>query len=1653
MEQPALPSDPVIPPPPPRASDISVVSLLVDLVRRLSPTPDAAPDALADRPTLTRLSTASGEWWNDAAPAPGSGRLRGRVARAMTTLLETSITSPLKAASNVTPADVEDRLAAALLTMRIEYGHEDAARQLENRTAWIARRVEKRTRSAPAGASAGTLALALAFPCTEHQLISMARTGFAVQSTVAAGFAFGVPVHGVAQETLRAVMHLLLAVARPRPAQPAMAPDLIPPPLHAPLDPAAAIGAGLVDYTYAAQNPSLAGALAGDPWRVVYSPGTYAAVESRFDESGARAQAQGDASSDLSRQVWDGTLASLDLPPIGQPAAGGGVASMMRPAVGSSIPGEPNPAIGMPGFPPVDARIFLPTIAEDAPPPDLLDWLPPAPPGYAATPGGGGGGGGPPSDPSWSSSSFSGVPPSHLSWLGTSFSAPSLPPPPPSGGGAPDATATSTETWELGHNSSLVPQPGGDLGTPESIDLAQWLDAGRPGTTDATRRPLLTWEAVGRLATTTDQPAIPIQPPLSYFGPNDLVSPFLTEASPAVHDALYRRFFADPAVDPSRTAGPALDGDVLVRHVHQLLAGIESPTFRWMETPSMPERISGEDFAPRTLEFGFRAESGGPPRVAGFSLGIVQCMLDRFIAIASVLRRLELAATDLRRNVRNVGFFGCALAQSLDEVVDAVRADILALRGEKLGLRQMFVRLAGVEQLLARIAGAVRSTPKKLYQLPAEGSALVDYFVRAVQATDLLHSPAPAAGSPAANLVDAPPATAFVWWAQHTLARLVAPLMHWLRQFAASREPSAGRTASLLAEVSDPYREFPVVWTAPYDPRSPESSFWTTGFQPHATRAAQLHLFPPAAFLAATDIQRVASTLPGVPPGLTAWLADLAWPRTFPQLARVDDVRAQHASVVRASLADSARRIAEARASAAGHAAQIADAGAARRAAHERRWHAAAQASARANAERKRKLLAELQAFAAERKALADEAAAREGIAEVHRIRAHLQSAERWARLVEAEKARLLAEYEAKIAAARKEVERIAWRRKRLALQPVRRGIVRRDEGVVAGVEDAPSSPSVMSVDGAAEEAEDAVEAAMSAMSIASPAVPMPPSPSVRPSPVGVLEPAAETESEVMDVDTVAAASDDGRSSVAPMDVDADASAPAPAPAPEPAATSDTFIDISASSLGLDPMGASELSAAASQFAWNGGAEPSGLISFRSDAPPTTSTSETAADTTKQSAADDEDEDLLSTISPTTMPFALAHQVFRRTLAANLKLTEYALLAHYLADPALGEQFALLRGYFLLDDAGFRANVVDALFDPAKRGQDLGILLARVLDDVPALSFAVNYDAVSSDVHDPKFFDLISLDMPARSPQHGMLVTPTVLAKYNRVFQFLLRVLYLEATAKSLFRFTRDLRQQHRPPPAITPLPSTVAATLTAIHAHIAAIDARLGAFRIEAQHTAAAYWGYAADAAVGESWRAMQAVLRDAANGVAGVATADTDETLADRLAAAPLASVRALHDLHDRALDGILFRCFLRRRQANLQAAFNAQLRTALTVQHVAQQYAHLRAKYLTSLLPGALARQGHAAVRVAEDLVPGLEGMAARLADVHAQIDELATTFRQYAGSTARILRSLEAKSGGAAGVYAAAKEEGAGLDALLVRLDFNGFFESAAAETRG
>ncbi|KAI9219072.1 hypothetical protein BC828DRAFT_186170 [Blastocladiella britannica] len=1597
-----------------------------------------------------RVSTAADN------PVPDNGplaQLRGAPARAYAVLLETTMASTLKAGAFDVTADMADTaLARVLLAMRapplMKYDRADRAEAL---AIWCLETHDNAQWSNDTMRAMVLLLAECAQPGHDH------GTTQSNQSTTTVLAAWSDPlgaslstIQGESADSSGSSSQHTLTVAVVN-----------------------ATDDGLVEHSVLRANPRYAAAtVAGgssDPWRIVYS-------DASFRGPGSLAP----MTTTTSELIHSGSPWDLGL--TWRP----GAAHLMR-------PGAPLLEGHSPFAAPAEGQLLdIPRLG-DTGPTSIMDWVS-VPSALDSTP------------------AYSFSQPSATAGTSSSMSSSRRPPRPPTIAAVGQLFSRlenwdeldATQSWELaipGRSLSAITQPAVDVSIgqlppapPTSLSrlasplhgshqLQQDKKLSRRRVLDPTfagqrhLTPLLSWDhSVPRRPTNIGTPAVLPAPPM---GGTAIVSPFLSEASEQVQQAVVDRAYRSGAA----AADGLMDEDLLVRHTLLLVCGIENATFAWVHRATEPRQ------QPPSTWTGFRMRNPDRPvRTARLSHGAVMGMIDRFLMVGSTLRRLELAANDLRDRVREHGFVVAAVAAAIDEIVDEFRHAALNARPDdghgntvRPPLRALHRQLGSVATALSQLAMMLGSSPTHLHRISVTGLDFLNILSREVAAATSVGSPSFSVeqSSDLPTLGALPESSdLYASWVQLIFQRCLAPALRWIRQLVATVDDP--RTLGSTWNAIDPHREFPVVWTGPGPTVADQTSaFWASEFQLlEPGKEAESLLMANSDLQRLVDLQKALSLLPPDPvPALTAWAATLLWPETSEAAAALDDNSVWHAHHVHAVLSQSASAIEQARAAAQARAQQLGATAADTHAAQIASWHAR-RTSVRAAADRrKRALMAELRGLDAARIARVAAVRRREVADDVARLRAELARQGRWDRTVEQEKHRLLDQYEARIQAVRRETDQISGRRRAMA---VRRARERADRaGVLPGLPalftPAPTSP-LPSHDGPVE---------MEAMVITEPE-PVAVSPSVEDQGLsGVFN--QDTTLDLLPLAQDAMSDDHVTEMEAPSPPPQQ---PLPAPLPVPTVTDQGQEELSTTWIGsslpglllsskhplsdamlaaqeqLLPTAARPVSATNTSDKTKSSRSPS-TVTRLGDTSGSSSSSSSSGSSSRSSLAvsgptiaqdEDEQNDEKRLAPATPLPFSFATVTFHRYLKDNLALAEYAVLATILACPTLSQDLHRLHDYFFVHEPQFAERISQSLIHfvgaPIAPGRDLNSDMVRVLDGVSRVGFATpGAHQLSSEPYDPRFYDFVTLTFQTTRPLWSIITTPLI-AQCNRIFRLRVQLIYLHEATKSLFVTERQIAQLPIP---LSQLPTTIEPTLSAIHILMDGIDARLGRFRVEAQHFSAALSGYVSDSAIAEPWHELAVAIEDARDQVlemAGRSDGDDEVPVCDvRALAAATPKFRSLRGLHDhvyRTVSAIQFRAFLHPQQQQIADTLASQLRAVLVVEHLAREYLGLREKYVRDQIEHATATR-LPAVRFGSAVLPGLDGLRRQLIEVRARMDECAAEFARNARVTVRVLTAVAERSGGT--YYMSSERQGQEAQSvlvdLLVRLDFNRHYAAAAS----
>ncbi|KAL7748699.1 hypothetical protein RI367_005852 [Sorochytrium milnesiophthora] len=571
-----------------------------------------------------------------------------------------------------------------------------------------------------------------------------------------------------------------------------------------------------------------------------------------------------------------------------------------------------------------------------------------------------------------------------------------------------DQTARSTKRQRTEVPS---PPPASDAGTAVKVEDDVWLRLSTPVAQEtAVKTPLLTWE---RLSARIPEPVAGVPLPYSTDGAAgtlpDLVSPYVTEASTQVHEAIFRTFFHD-AMPTARPVARTTPERALVRDAVYVMCAVESGTFKF------DERAAGQ--------YGLAGQA------------LARCLYSQVMAFRAQAVALPQA-----------GERACSLLQ---------------LHARAYNLEDVVTRLSGcMQQLLdSEAAGSFASTAQhKLYTALGQLDLLAAPYVPetqdayAVLLGDLLE----AVSAPYERLllgwlgVHSPDATSTVSTSRDLLSApddLPQPSGSVLASFDHSAE-SIQVNASIASFVSadlvqsDPYKEFfirPV--PHPFRWQSDGDVFWSGGFEVVLERCPLVLRDTVDAVLEAGKLHRLLKDVYPSHPLLHVEWPPLKWHRTSSAMDASQRQRRETGLRLleafrdidhRRNEADSRRRVE--RENVAAQATQ-------RRQQRVDDWRKQQLQRRRAVHDQQEQLRRGVREFLAAQQAFRDDERAREAQEEARRMEAALAQEKQWRQLQLEERARILAHYEQRMAKIMNETDRIVWRRKRIALNKKRTAVL-----------------------------------------------------------------------------------------------------------------------------------------------------------------------------------------------------------------------------------------------------------------------------------------------------------------------------------------------------------------------------------------------------------------------------------------------------------------------------------------------------------------------------------------------------------------------------------------------------------------------------------
>ncbi|KAJ3177011.1 Gamma-tubulin complex component 6 [Geranomyces variabilis] len=628
----------------------------------------------------------------------------------------------------------------------------------------------------------------------------------------------------------------------------------------------------------------------------------------------------------------------------------------------------------------------------------------------------------------------------------------------------PDVPRSFADTFELYDPPSEIRRANAESSTEFSYDSGceifgdnAWTD---PQNKDTIMSSLRTWEGLQSHFTLA------------------AASPYLTESPPGVFDHVYTHHFLPAPLD--NRPEQVLDEDALLQDILNVVLGISSATFNF-DTPSMRFELSIKSHTR------LRVRTCGSQSFARY--------LDRFLAIGTLMRRLDYVVEFVEGNIQLCGQTGLAFGHALASYLAFARACLAMLRDQLDGPQrrpQLSLQLArlsravkGSHYQLEALAEICRcnvppdpSSPRRaLFAIPL-GSELLSRIYDAACVIDAALAPEPLA--PSSTLPTRRP-TVFIRAVLHALLEHSArPYLAWLEQWlgvrAAARVPP-GALADVagalerVTDVWDPYAEFYVAWEEAEGPAG-GGGFWNGEWQMSSD-------VEPPSFLprdiaqdvlhAGKCIRLLRATQPNHPLVAGAVAADFGLQWCF----QPDDID-KHTAAATAYVAYFEHMIAAARRTeiaAAEEIARIREAEAQRRreeAVSVKAMKAEAAAAAQAAVQaRKQRELSSVESFLKDRLAAKEAAHSAQVAADAEAERKREDEERARLRTVDEEKQKMLAAHERKMSELKKREERLDWRMMRVALNAKRKEALKTRESyerpavpAVQGLTDGVKSPA-----------------------------------------------------------------------------------------------------------------------------------------------------------------------------------------------------------------------------------------------------------------------------------------------------------------------------------------------------------------------------------------------------------------------------------------------------------------------------------------------------------------------------------------------------------------------------------------------------------------
>ncbi|KAI9017352.1 Spc98 family-domain-containing protein [Gaertneriomyces semiglobifer] len=359
------------------------------------------------------------------------------------------------------------------------------------------------------------------------------------------------------------------------------------------------------------------------------------------------------------------------------------------------------------------------------------------------------------------------------------------------------------QSMEAGHRKSIC------CDADEETTKEFWVSASEDQ--DFLESPLRSWEQLSE---------VPIHPSEAT---KLMFSPYLTEASCLIMDAVYSSHFSHP-FDGGRFESFG-DSEELLHDILNLLIGVPSTSFELV-----------------TEQLYFRVSPARHGRLRTKACGVesFESYISKFLAIGTHIVRLEAAVDLLESDVRKFGQVGFAFAHALSSYISFARACMVTVRDTLKDTRNCLELLSldrtvgRVHLQLQEIASICRCdlthdtlleghlAPRTIFRMPC-GAELLSCLYQAICALDM------ACDNPHGEDSDSDSVKAvLVGFLSHSCRPYLAWLDRWLG-LSAPPSTSASTGLGVPEEVSDPYEEFFI--SCPVAENRDGDSFWSHGWQ------------------------------------------------------------------------------------------------------------------------------------------------------------------------------------------------------------------------------------------------------------------------------------------------------------------------------------------------------------------------------------------------------------------------------------------------------------------------------------------------------------------------------------------------------------------------------------------------------------------------------------------------------------------------------------------------------------------------------------------------------------------------------------------------------------------------------------------------------